>query len=259
MEHKKDRTGGQSDGMMVFGIHPVLEAIESGKEIDRVFLQRNISGPAANSLRQLMRDRSIRPVEVPIEKLNRLTRSNHQGVVAFITEVNYHALSDVVPVLFESGQVPLILMLDRITDVRNFGAICRSAECMGVGAVLVPYRGGAPANGDAMKASAGAMSRMTICREHNLKDAIDYLKESGFMVVGCSEKGAQPIYEADLSGPLCIIMGSEEDGISPEYLKRCDTVLKIPMMGSVGSLNVSVAAGMFLYEITRQHSLRGSK
>ncbi|MFZ9943865.1 MAG: 23S rRNA (guanosine(2251)-2'-O)-methyltransferase RlmB [Bacteroidia bacterium] len=255
MEKRFGNSGNTSDGMMVFGIHPVMEAIQSGKELDRVFIQRNLSGAAATALKKMMREHDMRPVEVPVEKLNRLTRSNHQGVVAFITEVAYQKLEHVVPGLFESGRIPIVLMLDRITDVRNFGAICRTAECMGVGAVLIPERGGAPANGDAMKASAGALSRITICREHNLKNAIDYMKESGFMVLGCSEKGTESVFTTDLTSPLCIIMGSEEDGISPEYLKRCDRVARIPMIGSVGSLNVSVAAGMVLYEAVRQQSL----
>lgn len=255
MEKRFSTTGTASDGMMVFGMHPVMEAIQNGKELDRVFIQRNLTGPAAAALKKMLREHDVHPVEVPIEKLNRLTRSNHQGVVAFITEVAYQKLENVVPILFESGRVPMVVMLDRVTDVRNFGAICRTAECMGVGAVLIPERGSAPANGDAMKASAGALNRITICREHNLKNAIDYMKESGFTVVGCSEKGSHSIYATDLSGPLCIIMGSEEDGISPEYLKRCDQIARIPMMGTVGSLNVSVAAGMVLYEAVRQHSL----
>lgn len=252
MENRQNNFGKSNDGLMVFGIHPVAEAIQSGKEMDRVFLQKGLSGPASSALRKLMRENDIRPVEVPIEKLNRLTRSNHQGVVAFITEVSYQRLSDVVPMLFETGKDPVIVMLDRITDVRNFGAICRTAECFGVGAVLIPERGGAPANGDAMKASAGALSRISVCREHNLKEALEYLKDSGFTVIGCSEKGSATLFEVSLSGPICIIMGSEEDGISPEYLKRCDMVAKIPMRGSVSSLNVSVATGMILYEWSRQ-------
>jgi 23S rRNA (guanosine2251-2'-O)-methyltransferase len=254
MDKRFGNSSASNDGMMVFGIHPIMEAIHSGKELDRVFIQKNLSGAPALALKKLLREHNIRPIEVPIEKLNRLTRSNHQGVVAFITDVVYQKLDQVVPTLFESGKLPLIMMLDRVTDVRNFGAICRTAECMGVGAVLIPERGGAPANGDAMKASAGALSRLAICREHNLKNAIDFLKDSGFSIVGCSEKASESVFQTDLSGPLCIIMGSEEDGISPEYLKRCDKVVKIPMIGSVGSLNVSVAAGMVLYEAVRQQT-----
>ncbi|MFN5324651.1 MAG: 23S rRNA (guanosine(2251)-2'-O)-methyltransferase RlmB [Bacteroidota bacterium] len=252
--NKRDNHSDDKPGMMVFGIRPVIEAIESGKEIDRLFIQRNIHNPLVSELKSLLRHHGIRPVEVPVEKLNRLTRSNHQGVVALITEVSYQRVTDVVPMLFEKGGDPIVLLLDRITDVRNFGAICRSAECFGVGAVIVPERGGAPANGDAMKASAGALSRIVVCREHNLKDTIDYLKDSGFSIIGCSEKGNKVIFESQLQGPLCIIMGSEEDGISNEYAKRCDQLVRIPMRGSVSSLNVSVAAGLALYEVVRQQS-----
>lgn len=253
MEMRNSR--GPEDGsteLMLFGIRPVMEAIESGKEIDRIFLQRSLNNPVISELKKLLRRYDIKPIEVPIEKLNRLTRSNHQGVVAFTTEIIYQKIADVVPGLFEKGGDPVVVLLDRITDVRNFGAICRSAECFGAGAVIVPERGGAPANGDAMKASAGAMSRITVCREHNLKEVIEYLKDSGFQVIGCSEKANKNIFEFDLRGPLCIIMGSEEDGISPEYMKRCDHLVRIPMKGVVSSLNVSVAAGLALYEVTRQ-------
>jgi len=249
--NQREKESGSAD-LMLFGIHPVMEAIESGKEIDRLFIQRNLSNPMMSELKKLLRRNDIRSIEVPIEKLNRLTRSNHQGVVAFTTEVVYQKVSDVIPGLFEKGSDPLVVLLDRITDVRNFGAICRSAECFGAGAGIVPERGGAPANGDAMKASAGAMSRITVCREHNLKEVIDYLRDSGFQVIGCSEKASKNIFEFDLRGPLCIIMGSEEDGISPEYMKRCNHLVRIPMKGKVSSLNVSVAAGLALYEVTRQ-------
>jgi len=154
--------------------------------------------------------------------------------------------------MFEKGVNPVVVMLDRVTDVRNFGAICRTAECAGAGGVIIPERGGAAVNGDAVKASAGALHRIPVCREHNLKETIDYLKDSGFQIVGCTEKGASELYSHSFDGPVCIIMGSEENGISDEYLKRCDAMVKIPMEGSISSYNVSVAAGIVLYEVMRQ-------
>lgn len=244
----------REDDTMIFGIRPVLEAIDAGKEIERVFIQRDISNPLARELKSKLADNSINYTAVPIEKLNRLTRKNHQGVVCFISQIGYCKIEEVVPGLFEQSRFPLVLLLDKITDVRNFGAICRSAECMGVDAVIVPEKGGAPVNGDAIKASAGALHRIVVCREFNLKKSIDFLKESGFAIAGCTEKADKSLFEENLDRPLCIIMGSEEDGISPEYLKRCDFLLKIPTTGKTASLNVSVAAGIILYEITRQRS-----
>jgi len=249
MNFKHNDTG---DGLMIFGVRPVIEAISEGKQIEKIFLQRNLSNPQITELKLLLRQNNIHPAIVPVEKLNRLTRGNHQGVVCYLSAVVYSDLETVIPGLFEKDGFPVVIMLDRITDVRNFGAICRTAECFGVGAVIIPEKGGAPANGDAMKASAGAMNRITLCRAFNLKQTIDYLKESGFSIIGCSEKGKGLLFDGDLSGPLCIIMGSEEDGVSPEYLKRCDSILRIPMIGKTASLNVSVAAGMVLYEIARQ-------
>lgn len=240
------------DDLMIFGIRPVMEAIEAGKEIERIFIQRDISGDLSKELRQLLAKNDIHPAVVPIDKLNRLTRKNHQGVVCFLSHVSYARVEDVVPGLFNQPQYPVVLLLDRITDVRNFGAICRTAEFTGVGAVIVPEKGAALVNGDAVKASAGALNRITLCREYNLKDTITYLKDSGFLIVGCTEKGEKATYEQQFDGPVCIIMGSEEDGISPEYLKRCDVLLKIPLIGKTASLNVSVAAGMILYEVLRQ-------
>ena len=246
----------EEDDMMIFGIRPVMEALDAGKEIERIYIQRDLSTPVSRDLKNVLKDAGISFIPVPVEKLNRLTRKNHQGVVCFLSRVTYSKVEDIVPILFETGKIPLLLVLDRITDVRNFGAICRSAECMGVDAVIIPERGASMVNGDAIKASAGALNRITICREFNLKGVLTYLNDYGIQLTGCSEKGTQNIYEADFTVPVCIVMGSEEDGISPEYLKKCDSILKIPMMGKTQSLNVSVAAGMILYEVTRQRTTR---
>jgi len=250
-ERENKHSEGEED-QMIFGIRPVMEAIDAGRDIERIFLQRDIQNPLARELKKMMADNGIHYSSVPIEKLNRLTRKNHQGVVCFLGYVSYTRVEDVIPALFEKNTYPLVVILDRVTDVRNFGAICRTAEFTGVGAVIVPEKGGAMVNGDAVKASAGALSRIVICREYNLKETISYLQNSGFLIAGCTEKADQNCFDVNLNRPVCLIMGSEEDGISPEYLKRCDVLIKVPITGKTASLNVSVAAGMILYEVTRQ-------
>jgi len=239
---------------VIFGIRPVMEAILAGKEPERIFIQRDLQGSLMRELREVLREHNFNYTPVPVEKLNRLTKKNHQGVVCFLSLVSYAKLDQVIPGIYEAGKVPLIVLLDRVTDVRNFGAICRTAECMGADAVVVPEKGGAMANADAVKASAGALNRITLCREYNLKDSINYLAGSGLKIVGCTEKATEHINKADYNQPVCIIMGSEEDGISPEYLKLCNERVKIPMAGTIASLNVSVAAGMLLYEVFRQRN-----
>lgn len=234
---------------MVFGVQSVLETLRSDKEIDRILIQREFGHP---EVEKLAAELEVPVQRVPIEKLNRVTGKNHQGVIAFISEVNYAKLTNVIAEAYESGEVPLLLVLDRITDVRNFGAIARTAECQGVNGLVVPSRGGAQINADAMKTSSGALNHLPVCREKDLILTIDELQQSGFQVVACTEKGEGYLFDADLKVPTAIIMGSEEDGISEGILSRCDKVVKIPMSGKVASLNVSVAAGMMLYEVTRQ-------
>ena len=210
-----DRRQLSPDEGMIFGIRPVMEAIDAGREIERLFIQRDIQNPQARELKRMLADRNIPFTAVPIEKLNRLTRKNHQGVVCFTGLISYFKAEAIVPQLFEKSTYPLLLLLDRVTDVRNFGAICRTAECMGVDAVIIPEKGGAMVNGDAIKASAGALHRIRVCREYNLKNTIDYLRDSGFMVVGCTEKAEKVAFDESFNQPVCLIMGSEEDGISP--------------------------------------------
>lgn len=236
----------------IFGIRPIIEAIHSGKEIDTLFIQKGLKGDTFSELWDLVRLHRVKYKHVPVEKLNRLTRKNHQGVFAFISPIIFHKTANIIPQLFEDGRTPLILVLDRITDVRNFGAIVRTAECAGVHAIIVPEKGSAAINGDAMKTSAGSLASLPICREFNLKATIDFLKQSGLQIVGCTEKTNQLIYEVDYQLPTAIVMGSEEDGISEEYLKLCDFKTKIPLVGSIESLNVSVSAGVILYEAIRQ-------
>ncbi len=239
---------------MIFGSRPILEAMLAGKTLEKIFLLRGTKNPTTDEIVAEARKFDVPVVTVPIEKLNNLTRKNHQGAVAFISPISYQPLAEIVTSLFESGKNPLLLILDRITDVRNFGSIARNAECMGVDAIVIPSRGGAQINADAMKTSAGALNVVPVCREPNLKETIDYLKDYGVQIVACTEKTEQNLNEhtLDMVGPTAILMGSEEDGISPEYLKRADAKVRIPLLGKIGSLNVSVATGIILYEAMSQ-------
>lgn len=236
----------------IFGIRAVMEAIESGKQIDKVMVRNDLNGQLAGELFNLLRANDIRPQRVPEQKLNRITRKNHQGVIAFVSAVNYYSLRQVVPTLFEDGILPMLVVLDGITDVRNFGAIARTAECCGVNAIVIPERGSAGVNADAVKTSAGALLHLPVCRERSLKESVEYLKLSGYTIVAASEKADINYTKADFTGPVAIVMGAEDVGISPEILCLCDNMVSIPMFGHIGSLNVSVAAGVMLYEAVRQ-------
>ena len=236
----------------IFGIRPIIEAIEAGKTIDKLFIPKGLHNDLFAELWKLVRLRRINYKHVPLEKINRLTRKNHQGVFAFISPIDFHNIEDIIPTLFEEGKNPLILVLDRITDVRNFGAIARTAECAGVDTILIPEQNAAAINADAIKTSAGALHKVTVCRTWNLKLALQYLKDSGIQLIGCTEKTQDNMYKPDYTPPTAIIMGSEEDGVSPEFLKMCDARAKIPMSGKIASLNVSVATGVILYEAIRQ-------
>jgi len=237
---------------MVFGLHSVNETLKSDNDIDKIFIQSNLRSDSINEIVKEAKTRNIPLSIVPIEKLNRFTRKNHQGVVCFTSSVNYASLDNILDKAYSSGKDPFILILDKITDVRNFGAISRTAECAGVNGIIIPSRGSAQINADAVKTSSGALNYIPICREHNLKETITYLKESGITIIACSEKTEDMVYDADYNKPVAIIMGSEESGISQEYLKLSDQHVKIPMTGQVGSLNVSVATGVIVYEAIRQ-------
>ncbi len=247
MEHEEQITN-----TLLFGLRPVIEAVNAGKEIDKLFIQNNLTGDIHSELRKLIKDHEIPFQYVPIEKLNRLTRKNHQGVVCYLSTIIYQKIEDILPFVFEQGKTPLLLILDRITDVRNFGAIARGAECAGVNAIVIPSKGAAQVNGDAIKTSAGALHKIPVCRSENLKTTIDYLKNSGVQIVACTEKTESVYYDVNYTLPTAIILGSEENGISDEYLKRSDARAKIPLLGEIGSLNVSVATGVILYEAIRQ-------
>ncbi|MCB9202131.1 MAG: 23S rRNA (guanosine(2251)-2'-O)-methyltransferase RlmB [Flavobacteriales bacterium] len=239
---------------MIFGIHPVLEAIQSGKQIDKIFIQNGLQGENIKNIKIAISKIDLRINYVPLEKLNRITRKNHQGVIAFLSAVELNSVESVVPHLFEQGKSPFLLILDRVTDVRNFGALVRTAECAGADAVIIGNVSNAPVNSDAMKTSAGALNHMTICKEENLPRTIDFLQQSGIKVFAATEKTDNLVYSQEMQKPLAIVMGSEENGISQEILKRCDARIKLPLFGKTESLNVSVACGAILYEVVRQNS-----
>lgn len=251
---KSRRPEPKEDGQLVYGIRPVMEAVNAGKEVERLFICRGANGELMTELKDLLKEKNIPWTEVPIEKLHRITRNNHQDVVCYISAITYESITNVVPFVFEKGEVPLILILDRITDVRNFGAIARTAECAGVHAIVIPARGAAQVTADAIKTSAGALSTIPICRENNLKQTVEFLQDSGIRVIAASEKGKDNYFESDFNGPLAIVMGSEEDGVSNDLIRCADELLKIPLMGTISSLNVSVACGVMLYEAIRQRS-----
>lgn len=240
----------------IFGLRPVIEAIEAGKTVDKIFLQNGIQGSLVIELKQLLAKHGIRANYVPIEKLNRFTRKNHQGVVAFISDVPFYKIENVLPTLFEEGKTPFLLILDRLTDVRNFGAICRTAECVGIDAVIIPEKGAAPINSDAIKTSAGALYNVKICKEKNLAHTVDFLQQSGLLVYSATEKAQKLVYDVDYKVPLALVMGNEESGISKEVLHHSDEKIKLPIEGKTQSLNVSVACGAILYEAVRQKLLK---
>jgi len=240
---------------IAFGTRAVQEALNSGREIERILLQKGEHNDLFKEVVAEARRQHIPISTVPIEKLNRVTRKNHQGIIAFLSSVVYASLDNIIDECYQRGQEPLLILMDRITDVRNFGAIARTAECLGVHAIVIPDKGNARLGGDAMKASAGALNHIPVCREENLKRSISYLKSSGIRVIACTEKAEALLPQQDLLGPVALLLGSEEDGISEAYLKLADTTVKVPMSGQVASLNVSVAAAIGLYEVIRQRSL----
>ena len=237
---------------MIFGIRAVIEAIQAGKEIDKILVKKDIQSDLSKELFAVLKGTLIPVQRVPLERINRVTRKNHQGVIAFISSVTYQKTENLVPFLFEQGKNPLFVMLDGITDVRNFGAIARTAECCGVNGLVIAERGSVSVGGDAVKTSAGALLSLPVCRERNLVNAVKFLKESGFNVVAVSEKADCNYTLGNYDVPTALVMGAEDTGISPEIMALCDTRVSIPMFGHIGSLNVSVAAGVMMYEVVRQ-------
>lgn len=240
---------------IVFGIHAVIEALDAGREIEKVLLKRNSEGnELQNQLRRRLHEENIPFQFVPAEKLNTITKKNHQGVIAFVSSISYGEIEFILPTLYEKGRVPLILILDQVSDVRNFGAIARTAECADVDAIVIPFKGSALINAEAVKTSAGALFNIPVCRVRDLKDLLKYLKNSGIQIFAASEKADMSLYDADFSVPLAIVMGSEGKGISPGLMPFIDYHVSIPQKGKISSLNVSVAAGVILYEALRQRT-----
>lgn len=238
----------------IYGTRAIIEAIEAGKEIDKLLVQRDLNNELSSELLKLCSERKIPFQRVPIEKLNRVTRKNHQGAIAFISPIQFASLDNIISEVYGSGGNPLLLILDRVTDVRNFGAIARTAECTGVHAIVIPSRGSAQVGSDAMKTSAGALNYIPLVRSMNLKETIREIQNNGIQIIACTEKAEGNLYTQDFTGPTALLMGSEEEGISPEYLKMVDHQAKLPMTGQIESLNVSVATGVFIYEAVRQRA-----
>lgn len=237
---------------MIFGIRAVIEAVEAGKDIDKILVKKDLQSDLAQELFAAVRGRNIVVQKVPVEKINRMSRKNHQGVLAFISAITYQHLDDIVPGLYEEGKNPFIILLDGITDVRNFGAIARTCECAGVNAIVIPERGSVSVNADAVKTSAGALLHLPVCRESSVFEAVRFLKNSGFRIIAASEKAVVNYTNIDYTVPVAIVMGAEDTGVSKEVLRLCDDMVALPQMGVIGSLNVSVAAGVMMYEVVRQ-------
>ncbi len=237
---------------LIFGIRSVIEAIQAGKEVDKVMVKRDLQGELAKELFEILRGTGIPVQRVPQERLDRYTRKNHQGVIAFISAITYQKLEDIIPFVYESGRNPFIVLLDGVTDVRNFGAIARTCECAGVDAIVIPSKGSVTVNADAIKTSAGALLVLPVCKEKSINQAIRFLQQSGVKVFAASEKAPELYTGGRYDGPVALVMGAEDTGVSLENLRICDAMVKIPLFGTIGSLNVSVATSVLVYEVVRQ-------
>lgn len=245
----------QNRQQIVYGLRPVIEALASGAQVERVLIQNGLNSSLLGELRSMMKEHDVPFQFVPVEKLNKMTTGNHQGVVATIAAIKYRSFMDLMEELSaDENHAPFVVLLDHVTDVRNMGAIARTAECTGVDALVVPDRGSAAMNEDAIKTSSGALLRLPVCREQNMKTVVNMAKQYGLQVVAATEKGAVHYREVDFRQPTMLIMGNEETGISPDLLKISDQRAKLPIMGEVQSLNVSVAAGVFMYEALEQRN-----
>jgi len=237
----------------IFGIRAIIEAIESGSTINKVYLQKGLRGNLFYELDKLIKQHKIATSTVPVEKLNRLSKnSNHQGAVAQISPIEFYELEKLIETTLEKGSTPLFLLLDQLSDVRNFGAIIRTAECTGVNGIIIQKNGSAPVNAETIKTSAGAAFKMPICKVDHIKDALFLLQASDIKTVAATEKTEDSIFDIDFKQPIAIVMGSEHRGVNPSILKMVDYKAKLPLLGEIASLNVSVACGAFLYETVRQ-------
>ena len=240
---------------IIFGLHPIEEALMEHKDIDKIMVSRDERKPDYVAIRKLAKDNDIFVQEVPKEKLNRITMKNHQGIIAFTSPIEFQSIENLLPMIYEQGKSPLLLALDGVTDVRNFGALARTAECAGVDGVIIPQKGGAPINGDAMKTSVGALLKIPVSKVKSITNTLKFLKDSGVQIISCSEKGSDTIYDVDMSVPTVIVMGGEDEGISGGILKISDKVVQIPMYGTINSLNVSVAGAVIMFEAARQRNV----
>lgn len=236
----------------IYGVRAVIEAIEAGKEIDKIYVSRDARSELVDELLAKAREAHLLVARVPVQRIDRITRKNHQGVVALLAAVTYYNLDQLVPMLYDNGDNPLIVVLDGITDVRNFGAIARTCECAGVNAIVIPERNSVTVNADAVKTSAGALNVLPVCRERDVVGAVRYLRDCGFKIVGTAGQANMLHIEADYTVPVAIVLGAEDTGISPQVMRLCDTQVRIPEFGQINSLNVSVAAGVMIYEVVRQ-------
>lgn len=240
----------------IFGIRAVIEAVEAGRSIDKVLVRRDLGGDLGRELMDKLREYGVVVQKVPQEKLNRITMKNHQGAIALLSPIDYSRLEHLVPLFYEEGRNPFVVVLDGITDTRNFGAIGRTAACAGVDAIVIPERNSVSVTPDAVKTSAGGLFHVPVCREKDTLSAVRFLKDNGYRIVGATEKGAAPYTDADYRVPVAIVMGSEDTGISDGVLRICDDLAAIPIVGKIESLNVSVAAGIMIYEALRQRDVR---
>lgn len=246
---------GKYKSEIIFGYHSVIEAIRSGEEIEKILIKQGARGKILDEILILARGRKIPYQWVPVEKINKITRKNHQGIIAFLSLIEYKDIEQIIPGLYEEGISPLILILDGITDVRNFGAIARTAECAGLHGIIIPEKGSAQINADAIQTSAGALYNIPICRSRNLIKTVQFLRESGLQIVSTTERSATLYYEVDFTPPTAIVLGSEDKGVCKELLEKSDKKAKIPLSGKIESLNVSVAAAIMVYEAVKQRML----
>jgi 23S rRNA (guanosine2251-2'-O)-methyltransferase len=240
---------------MIYGTRAVIEAILAGKDIDKVMVQAGLSNDLVRELLSVAKTHNISIQTVPAERLQRISAKNHQGVICTLSPVSFASVENLVAQAYEEGREPFFILLDRVTDVRNFGAVVRTAECAGIDGIIIPDKGGAPITADAMKTSAGALNYVPICREKDIRKTLKFLRESGIHIVACTEKTDKEIYDLNLTGPMVLVVGSEEDGVSDAILRDADDLARIPLKGKIGSLNVSVAAAVAMYEVVRQRRI----
>jgi 23S rRNA (guanosine2251-2'-O)-methyltransferase len=244
----------QKEKDCIFGLRPVIEAIKAGKQIDRLLIKQGLQGAVYHELMTLVKTNNVVYQIVPVERIELVTKKNHQGVLAWLSVIEYQYIANLLPMIYEKGVDPLIIALDGVSDVRNFGAVVRTAECLGAHAIVIPEKGSARITADAVKTSAGALHSFPVCREKSIVRSVEYLKESGLKVICATEKSGMLVSQAGLTGPMVLILGSEDKGISRELISLSDSQVRIPMIGTIESLNVSVSAGILIYEVMRQRA-----